>query len=447
MTAWLVFAALALLAAAALALPMLARRKAAAARAEFDLEVFRAQLADLETDHARGLLGEAELAAARTEIERRMLAAASDAESTQTPEKRALLPALAVAVVVPLASLALYAAIGLPAAPDVPFAEREAPGGMPADMDEAIAGLAERLKENPDDFQGWFMLGRSYAVIERYDEAAAAMAQAAALEPENIDVLTSYGEVLVFAADGLVTPVAAQQFEAVLALEPENVAGQYYHGTAQLQAGDGAGAFATWSALAVNSPPDAPWLPSVMQRLEVLADELDLALPDVEIAEAAPGPSAEEMAAAAEMSPDDQAAQIETMVARLEARLQDEPDDGEGWKRLGRAKQVLGDLAAARAAYENAVRVLPDDVEALTALAQVIGEEADAEVLPDEAIALYEQVLSIDPQMAEALWFLGLDASQKNRKDEARAYWQRLLALMPPGSEGHDMLSAQIKAL
>jgi cytochrome c-type biogenesis protein CcmH len=447
MTAWLVFAALALLAAAAIALPMLGRRKATSSRADFDLEVFRAQLADLEADHARGLLGETELAAARTEIERRMLAAASDADAVRTPERRAVMPALVVAVVVPLASLALYAVIGLPAAPDVPFAEREGPAGMPADMDEAIAGLAERLKENPDDPEGWVMLGRSYAVMERYDEAAAAMAQAAALEPENIDVLTSYGEALVFASDGFVTPVAAQQFEAVLALDPENVAGQYYHGTAQLQAGDGVGAFATWSALALNSPPDAPWLPSVMQRLEVLAGELDLALPEVEIVEAAPGPSAEEMAAAAEMSPDEQAAQIETMVARLEARLQDEPDDGEGWMRLGRAKQVLGDLAASRAAYENAVRVLPDNVEALTSLAQVIGEEADEEILPEEALALYERVLTIDPQMAEALWFLGLDASQNDRKDEARAYWQRLLALMPPGSEGHDMLSAQIEAL
>jgi len=153
------------------------------------------------------------------------------------------------------------------------------------------------------------------------------------------------------------------------------------------------------------------------------------------------------MAAAAEMSPDEQAAQIETMVARLEARLQDEPDDGEGWMRLGRAKQVLGDLAASRMAYENAVRVLPDNVEALTALAQVIGEEADEEVLPDEALVLYQRVLSLDPQMAEALWFLGLDASQRGNRDEARDYWQRLLARMPPGSEGHRMLSEQIDAL
>ncbi|MDP6952596.1 MAG: c-type cytochrome biogenesis protein CcmI [Alphaproteobacteria bacterium] len=432
MTAWLVFAGLALVAAAALALPMLRRRGAATTRAEFDLEVFRAQLADLEADHARGVLGEAELAAARTEIERRMLTAASDAGVEQTAERSALLPALAVAIVVPLASLGLYASLGLPEAPDVPLADREAPGGMPADMDEAVAGLAERLKENPDDFEGWFMLGRSYAVMDRYDDAAAALAQAVALQPENIDALISYGEALVFAADGLVTPVAAQQFETILALDPENVAGRFYHGTAQLQAGDGEGAFETWGALAVASPPDAPWLPTVMERLEVLADELDLSVPEVEIAEAevpAEAPNPEEM------------------VARLEARLQDEPDDGEGWMRLGRAKQVLGDLAASRAAYENAVRVLPDNVEALTALAQVIGEEANAETLPDEALTLYARVLEIDPHMAEALWFLGLDASQRDAKDEAREYWQRLLALMAPGSEGHQMLQEQIDAL
>jgi cytochrome c-type biogenesis protein CcmH len=184
-----------------------------------------------------------------------------------------------------------------------------------------------------------------------------------------------------------------------------------------------------------------------MQRLAVLADELDLAVPEVLIVEAAPGPSAEEMAAAAEMSPDEQAAQIETMVARLEARLAEESDDGEGWKRLGRARQVMGDLDAARRALEKAVELLPEDVEALNGLAQIIGEEAGGEVLPDGAVALYARVLEIDPDAAQALWFLGLNAAQNQRQAEAEAYWRRLLARMPPGSEGHDMLLEQIEAL
>jgi cytochrome c-type biogenesis protein CcmH len=465
MIVWLVFAGLALVVSAALALPMLCRSKAASTRADFDLEVFRAQLAELESDHVRGLLGKAELAAARREIERRMLGAAPDAEAARTPEwappllllaldwligdpaRRAIRPALAVAVLVPLASVWLYAVIGFPEAPDVPFAEREGPAGMPAEMDAAVAGLAARLEENPNDFEGGFMLGRSYGVMERYDDAAAAMAQAAALEPENIDALVAYGEALVFAADGLVTPLAALQFEIILALDPGNVAGQLYHGTAQLQAGDGTGAFATWSVLAVNSPPDAPWLPSVMQRLEVLADKLDLALPEVEIVTAPPDPSVEGMAAAAEMPPDEQAVQIETMVARLESRLAEEPGDAEGWKRLGRVKQVLGNLAASRAAYEKAVELLPEDLEALKNLAGVIDEAAGGEVLPDDAVALYARVLEIDPNAAEALWFLGLDAAQNDRKEEAKAYWRRLLARMPFGSEGYDMLSEQIDAL
>ncbi len=453
MIVWLVFAGLALVVSAALALPMLCRSKAASTRADFDLEVFRAQLAELESDHIRGLLGIAELAAARREIERRMLGAAPDAEVAPDAEAAAgshrlgLFLAVAVAVLVPVASVGLYAVIGSPEAPDVPFAEREGPAGMPADMDAAVGGLAARLEENPNDFEGWFMLGRSYGIMRRYDDAAAAMAQAAALEPENIDALVAYGEALVFAADGLVTPLAALQFEIILALDPGNVTGQLYRGTAQLQAGDGTGVFATWSMLAVNSAPDAPWLPSVMQRLEVLADQLDLALPEVEIVTVPPDPSVKDMAAAVEMTPDEQAAQIETMIARLESRLAEEPSDVEGWKRLGRAKQVLGNLAASRAAYEKAVELLPEDLEALKNLAGVIDEAAGGEVLPDDAVALYARVLEIDPNAAEALWFLGLNAAQNDRKEEAKAYWRRLLVRMPLGSEGYDMLSEQIDAL
>ncbi|MEE1544423.1 MAG: c-type cytochrome biogenesis protein CcmI, partial [Alphaproteobacteria bacterium] len=89
MIVWLVFAGLALVVSAALALPMLCRSKAASTRADFDLEVFRAQLAELESDHVRGLLGIAELAAARREIERRMLGAAPDAEVAPDAEAAA----------------------------------------------------------------------------------------------------------------------------------------------------------------------------------------------------------------------------------------------------------------------------------------------------------------------------------------------------------------------
>lgn len=446
MIQWLIFAALAAAAAAALVLPLLRRRGDGTARAAHDLAVYRAQLTELETDHARGLLGEAEREAARTEIERRMLAATT-AEKPPPAKPRPLLLVALTVIAVPAASLALYAWLGNAGAPDVPFAARQAPAAMPGEIKTAIAGLAARLEQDPDDLDGWWLLGRSYAATERYDDAAAALAQAAALAPDDTDILAAYGEALVYAADGLITPAARRQFDAILERDPGHQAARFYRGSAQLQAGDAGAAFATWSALAGEAAPDTPWLPALVERLDAVAESLGVEAPDVTIAAAAPGPTAADREAAAAMTPDERATQIDAMVARLAARLADEPEDGDGWKRLGRAKQVLGDLAAARDAYQKAVALLPQDIEALSGLAGVMIEAAAGDALPQAALALYERMLAIDADAAEALWFLGLDAAGNGRAGEAREHWTRLLARMPPGSDEHKQLSERIAAL
>ena len=293
-TVWPVFAVLAAVAAMALARPLLRSASPsgrAAGRADFDLAVFRRQLADLEADMARGLVAPAEASAARLEIERRILAAAAERERESANRsgdgggrRRGHALAAALGVGTPALSLALYAMLGAPGEPDRPLAARAQPpamaaGAMPVDAEAAMARLAERLREAPDDLPGWLLLARSYAATARFDEAAEAFASASALAPGDANIAASHGEALFHAAGGAMTEAAARRFDDALTLDPRHPGARYYRGVAALQAGDGAAALAMWRALAADAEADAPWLPDLRRRLRALAEALDVAPP------------------------------------------------------------------------------------------------------------------------------------------------------------------------
>jgi cytochrome c-type biogenesis protein CcmH len=459
MTPWIVFSVIAAVAVLVIALPLARRWSVDTKRDEFDLEVFRRQLAEVDTDRERGAIDETEAASAKLEIERRILSLASDkasGEATASPRWRGLGVAL-ILIAVPGVSLVIYGLIGAPGAPDRPLAERagETQEAMPEDVDAAITQLADKLIEDPDNLDGWLLLARSLAFRERYEEAATAFASAAALAPDDDDIVISYGEALAFAAGGKITPAAQQQFDLVLARNPKHEGARYFTGMKHVQAGDLQAAFDVWSALALDAPADAPWLPGLAEQVRTLAADLGIEAPEIEVAEAAPepappapGPNAADMEMATEMTPEEQQVAINSMVARLEGRLIDNPDDADGWKRLGRAKRVLEDLPGAREAYGAAVDQAPEDMEALSGLAEVLVLLADpTDPVPAEAVALYERMLALDARQPDALWFLGVAAARAGRGEEASDLWSRLLVMLPQGSDEHRMLSSRIEGL
>jgi cytochrome c-type biogenesis protein CcmH len=122
------------------------------------------------------------------------------------------------------------------------------------------------------------------------------------------------------------------------------------------------------------------------------------------------------------------------MVARLEKRLAEQPDDPQGWARLGRAYVVLGRVDDARKAYERAAKLAPSDIEVLSAYGSFLVSLSPQEP-PSEAVTLYRQVLKLDARHPGALWVLGIEAYNKGRYADAIGFWERLLAALPPQSE------------
>ena len=465
MTLFVILGLMTVVAMALLVPPLVRGYGAAASRADYDMEIYRDQLDELERDVERGVISAEEQASARTEIQRRILAAASTGEGDRVtdPGKSGMLAGFAIMILVPLAAGSLYLGLGSPGIVERPFADRPAApviaeDGNP-DIEAMVAGLAERLQSEPGDLEGWLMLGRSYGVLERYDAAVTALEHAERLSGGDADVTAMLAEHRVFAAGGLVSPAAVTDFEAALAADPDQPAARFYLALARAQAGDYQTALDGWLALARESPADAPWMAALGEQVEQAAGALGVALPDgiegieapetiAGIAAEAPGPSPEEVAAALEMSEGEQAEMIRAMVARLAARLEDEPGDLDGWRRLGRSYDVLGETELARDAYARAADLAPGDVAALAAYADALGRAAPADgPVSAESVAVYRRLLTLDGDSPVALWHLGLAAAQSGYDDEAGALWRRLLAVLPPGGADHDIVRDAIDGL
>ncbi|HTV90588.1 MAG TPA: c-type cytochrome biogenesis protein CcmI [Stellaceae bacterium] len=371
------------LAAAMLLLPLLLGRGRPLARDAYNLVVYRDQLAEVERDVGRGVLSAEQAEAARAEIGRRIIALAPGTPEI-LPHPRPIAAATVAILALPVAALLIYGALGSPTLPDQPFAARSDAAPQPAadanadtghvNMQTALAQLRAHLKADPDDLTGWLLLARTEVGLDQYQSGAEAYRRAVDLSGHRADIVGDWGEAQVLAAGGTVTPAAEAAFRTALT-DPETAPkARYYLALAQMQRGDAKGALAAWQALLHDSPADAAWLPVVRQRIAEASAMLDSPTPPAtEVNPRNDMPSAATVAAVDQATAGATAAQrramIDMMVARLAARLKAQPDDLEGWVRLGRSYMVLGEPAKAHDAYTHALKLKPDDPALKDALA------------------------------------------------------------------------------
>lgn len=145
----------------------------------------------------------------------------------------------------------------------------------------------------------------------------------------------------------------------------------------------------------------------------------------------------------APMSQQAQEDQINQMVMSLAARLENEPNNAEGWRMLGRSYLVLERFADARKAFEQAVRLIPNDPQLLADLADTIAMTS-GQSLRGRPMELIKQALAADPQHEKALWLAGTAAYEEQDYRAALGYWQRLYAIQPPGSQGAQQMQRNI---
>ena len=332
MTLNLVFAVLTLATVAVLLAPILRRRAPVATTGvSYDVAVYRDQLAEVERDVARGLLTKEEAAAARLEVSRRMLAVTeTGANSCADSLVWRRVAAVIVMLVVPLGAWGLYGYLGSPNLPAKPYAERQNDPDMRMAAEAAI--YQKIIDQTGGDATTWSALGENLTIMQ----------------------------------NGLVGAEARQAFVEALRRNPHDSRAQFYLGMAAAQKPDVRRAVAIWRDLEARSAPDAPWVPMVQKHIAALSAEggFDPATippvpPSLDDADAKLAPPAGPQAAAImAMKPEDQQTMIRSMVDRLAAKMQANPNDREGWLRLEKAYRVLGDTTKADEARRH-VQILP----------------------------------------------------------------------------------------
>lgn len=389
---WLVLTVIALVALVWIVFPLIRAKNTSSPRAEGELAVYRDQLAEIQDDIERGLTTEDQAAIDEIELSRRMLSVSGtkrDNEVTGLSRGARVVTVAILAMITIPGTIALYSQIGAPKMQGQPFVAvaSETSDHAASDMTGAIGRLAARLQENPDDAEGWVLLAKSYEFAQDLDNAAIAWGRAFEIKGEDANIAGSYAEALTRAAGGVVPPNARLLFEQLAQENPDDPRNHFYVGIAEAQAGRGQAAIDVWLALLARSPADAPWLPGITRQINETASQFSIkvgeikTLPPAEPATSAqpvtgvPGPTAEDMAAASQMTSDEQTMMIRSMVERLAGRLEENPDDIEGWLRLARAQAVLDGPASAQPSLERALAAATSEAtrQAVLAAATELG--------------------------------------------------------------------------
>jgi len=332
-----------------------------------DLAVYRDQLSELERERSRGLIEADQAASMETEISRRMLTAARAAQPAAATAAPSRILTVIVAIVIPLAGLGIYLSVGQPDLPGQPLAERTIQQGEdPVKLIAQVGEIRKRLKMDKDDLDRWVMVGEAYEKLGQPRQAVESFRVARQIAPDDPGISAALGEALINADGGAVGEEARKLFESIpkdSGVQPE---ARYYLAMAAAQAGDMKTALKGWQSLLADSPADAPWIESTRNRIAAAAQAMGLD-PAKETPEPKPatsatadegplegGPETAEGQAIKQMAPDQQKQMIEGMVARLAARLQANPDDPEGWRKLARAYQVMGQADKANDAAKQA---------------------------------------------------------------------------------------------
>lgn len=301
------------------------------------LAIYSHQLTEIELEKERGLISPSEAEGATLEVKRRLVRAYDKGEEVLFTG--GILFPLIVTGLLLAGALIFYLKTGNPdlinnftgAKPQTIEAGGE-------DIENILGKLDDHLKDKPDDLEAWVLMATSRLKQRKYYEAATAFGRAFDLSEDDEELLVSQGEALVNLSGGLMTPASNLVFGSAMTLNPNHPAPKYYLGLGRFQSGNIEGALRVWEDLLAESEEEAPWVPNLKNQIFKAQNELN-------------GPS---FSGVESMSPSEQEDFIESMISSLRAKLEENPNDLEGWLRLARSEIVKGRLELGLIALQKA---------------------------------------------------------------------------------------------
>jgi len=280
---WLICAGLVAIALAFVLPPLLQRvpeEADAGGNKEANLEIYRDQLSELEADLRNGIISPEQYEQDRDEIERRVLddvSKSGEVSAKGSKQAAGRGPVYVIALGIPVLAVALYLLVGNSAAwsgaatttPQTPLAsgaQSNAPMTQQG-IEANVAALAKRLEEKPDDAQGWVMLARSYTSLEKYNEASNAYAKAAALKPNNADLLADYAFAMGMANGRKLQGEPFELIKKALRIDPQNAKALELAGSAEFQAKNYKQAIDYWQKVLDRTPADSELARTLSQNI------------------------------------------------------------------------------------------------------------------------------------------------------------------------------------
>jgi len=240
---------------------------------EANITVYQSQIKELETDLKTGLISSEQYEQDRDEVERRLLEDVSTsrelapAKSSASQSRSA---AYAVALGLPIVAVVLYLQIGNPNASsrNQQPAQPAAAGDFSQQRIEAnVAALASRLEQNPNDVQGWTMLGRSYLSLERYSEASRAYSKATELKKDDADLWVDYAIAVAMVQNQRLQGQPVELLEKALQVDPQNAKALELAGNAAFEARDYRRAIDYWEKVVKGLPSNSEVAESVLRKI------------------------------------------------------------------------------------------------------------------------------------------------------------------------------------
>ncbi len=402
-----------------------------------NIAIARQKLDELKNQLQSGFIDQQQYEAQVTELE---TALSDDLERCQTgrqTQQQGRWIIAAIAVVLPVVAVTLYLALGDPGALNRPAqptaAENGAAGGNTKKLGsvaEMVTALSKRLKDKPDDTQGWIMLGKSYKYMKQYKKAVEAFDKANVLAGQQPDVMLLYADALVMENGGRFTDKARQLIFKALEFTPNDTTGLWLAGLATAEQGKFNEALGYMQQVATLLPPDSESLQEVQGIITKLQS---LSAGDATAAPATPSQANGGPTAGA----------IEDMVKKLEQRLATNPDDLQGWIMLGKSYKFLQQYNKAVAAFEkaNVLSGKQADVMLLYADALVMDNSGH---FTDQAKALIFKALALAPEDSTGLWLAGKAKVEEGAYIEALGYLRKAENSLPPDSQSHAELQRYI---
>lgn len=230
-----------------------------------NLQIARQQLADLKRQLEDGLLTQTQFDQQYQELQHNFhddLGAIDPVATKAAGNGRWMIPV--VGLLIPMLSILLYFQLGDPDAMQKAEIQQQNQQAM-TKMEGMITAIIERLKKNPDDMEGWSMLGRSYLYMQKYAQAAEVFAKLHQFQPENVDVMLDYANSLAMSRNGQLNGEPSELVYKAIAMQPENHTALWLASLAKAEAGEFAAATGYLKKLAGLLPPDSGGLEQIRQ--------------------------------------------------------------------------------------------------------------------------------------------------------------------------------------